>query len=142
MGRRPLGKVAMTGAERVRRYRLKHGLRAPRNEDEAGKLKTRIRELQRELAYYRKQHQQRAAYQAQAKKLHQQAKPSIASDEIALNLIDEIALKMIDAGYRKLAEKAHPDKGGSHDDMLQLNRVRGLLRSWIIDGARIGPLFR
>ena len=29
MGRPPIGKVAMTGSERVRRYRLKHGLDKP-----------------------------------------------------------------------------------------------------------------
>ena len=29
MGRRPIGKTAMTGAERVRRYRLKHGAQKP-----------------------------------------------------------------------------------------------------------------
>jgi len=29
MGRPPIGKVAMTGAERVRRYRLKHGTDKP-----------------------------------------------------------------------------------------------------------------
>jgi hypothetical protein len=30
----------------------------------------------------------------------------------------------VDAAYRRLAEKAHPDKGGSHERMSQLNAAR------------------
>jgi hypothetical protein len=45
MGRPPIGKTAMTGAERVRRYRLKHGTDKPVNAHEA-----KIAALKKELA--------------------------------------------------------------------------------------------
>ncbi len=43
MGRPPIGEVAMTGSERVRRFRLKHPVTKPVTEHEA-----RIRELEAE----------------------------------------------------------------------------------------------
>jgi hypothetical protein len=38
--------------------------------------------------------------------------------------------RMIDIGYKALAMKLHPDKGGSQEDMARLNRVRDRLR-WV-----------
>jgi hypothetical protein len=52
MGRPPIGKTAMTGAERVQRYRLKHApvtKRKTRSIDDAP-LKARIRKLEAQLA--------------------------------------------------------------------------------------------
>jgi chromosome segregation ATPase len=55
MGRPPIGKVAMTGAERIARYRAKHGLDKPATKQtkpdaalaqELAKAKARIRELE------------------------------------------------------------------------------------------------
>lgn len=52
----------------------------------------------------------------------------------ALNRADEreaerkLALQLIDIGYKALATKLHPDKGGSRDAMSRLNRVRDHLR--------------
>jgi hypothetical protein len=42
----------------------------------------------------------------------------------------EAALKqqVIDAGYRSMAAKLHPDIGGSHDAMIRLNQVRDALK--------------
>ena len=56
MGRPPIGKIAMTAAERVRRYRLRHGTDKPvtkpatkRSADKTtGLLKARIRDLEAE----------------------------------------------------------------------------------------------
>jgi hypothetical protein len=48
MGRPPIGKVAMTGAERVRRYRAKH--RKSRNETRIALLETRVARLEARIA--------------------------------------------------------------------------------------------
>jgi hypothetical protein len=40
----------------------------------------------------------------------------------------KLALSLIDIGYKALAAKLHPDKGGSREAMMRLNRVRELLR--------------
>jgi hypothetical protein len=39
-----------------------------------------------------------------------------------------LVLQLIDIGYKVLAIKLHPDKGGSHEAMQRLNRVRATLR--------------
>lgn len=41
----------------------------------------------------------------------------------------ELALKLIDLGYRALATRLHPDRGGSRDAMSRLNTVRDELKS-------------
>jgi Putative quorum-sensing-regulated virulence factor len=38
---------------------------------------------------------------------------------------------VIDVGYRMLALKAHPDRGGSHSDMVKLNEAREWLRRFV-----------
>lgn len=40
----------------------------------------------------------------------------------------KLALHLIDIGYKALASKLHPDKGGSKDAMARLNRVREILK--------------
>lgn len=47
-------------------------------------------------------------------------------DEIALHR--ELAEELIDIGYRALATKLHPDRGGSKQAMGRLNRVRDELK--------------
>lgn len=44
------------------------------------------------------------------------------ADEIRLHR--EIAAQLVDLGYRALATRLHPDKGGSKEAMARLNRVR------------------
>jgi hypothetical protein len=48
-------------------------------------------------------------------------------DEIKLHR--EMALQLIDLGYRAMATKLHPDRGGSRDAMMRLNEVRDQLKS-------------
>jgi hypothetical protein len=48
-------------------------------------------------------------------------------DELTLHR--EIALKLIDLGYRAMATRLHPDRGGSRDAMARLNAVRDELKS-------------
>ena len=43
-------------------------------------------------------------------------------------LIKELALQLIDIGYKVLASKLHPDKGGSAEAMARLNKVKALLK--------------
>lgn len=43
-------------------------------------------------------------------------------------LMRELGLRLIDIGYKALAQKLHPDKGGSHEAITRLNRVRDLLK--------------
>jgi len=48
-------------------------------------------------------------------------------DEIRLHR--ELALQLIDIGYKALATRLHPDRGGSKDAMTRLNRVRDELKA-------------
>jgi hypothetical protein len=43
-------------------------------------------------------------------------------------LVKEVAIRLIDIGYRALAAKLHPDKGGSAEAMARLNKARDLLK--------------
>lgn len=47
-------------------------------------------------------------------------------DEIKLHR--ELAEELVDIGYRALATRLHPDRGGSKDAMMRLNRVRDELK--------------
>ena len=47
-------------------------------------------------------------------------------DEVQLHR--ELAEELIDIGYRALATRLHPDRGGSKDAMTRLNRVRDELK--------------
>jgi hypothetical protein len=52
---------------------------------------------------------------------------TIYQDEIELHR--EMALELIDIGYKAMATRLHPDRGGSKDAMRRLNRVRDELKS-------------
>jgi hypothetical protein len=43
----------------------------------------------------------------------------------------ELGSKLIDIGYKVLATKLHPDKGGSREAMVRLNKVRDILKGAI-----------
>jgi len=46
-------------------------------------------------------------------------------------LVGDLALEIISIGYKVLATKMHPDKGGSHEAMQRLNAARDLLKEAI-----------
>lgn len=48
-------------------------------------------------------------------------------DEV--NLHRDLAVELIDIGYRALATRLHPDRGGTQEGMARLNRVRDELKS-------------
>lgn len=75
MGRPPIGKTAMTGAERTRLYRLKRGKPEPKRKLDAGlaaleRERARVRELEAELARERTR-----------TKMPKPAKPPLPPDE-------------------------------------------------------------
>jgi hypothetical protein len=41
----------------------------------------------------------------------------------------DLALELIDIGFKALATRLHPDRGGSKDAMRRLNRVRDELKT-------------
>jgi hypothetical protein len=47
-------------------------------------------------------------------------------DEVSLHR--EMALELVDIGYKALATRLHPDRGGSKEAMARLNRVRDELK--------------
>jgi hypothetical protein len=49
--------------------------------------------------------------------------------EKEINLHRDIALQLIDLGYRAMATRLHPDRGGSREAMSRLNTVRDDLKS-------------
>jgi hypothetical protein len=51
------------------------------------------------------------------------------SHDSEIKLHRELALQLIDLGYRALATRLHPDRGGSRDAMGRLNLVRDELKS-------------
>jgi hypothetical protein len=50
------------------------------------------------------------------------------NDDNEIRLHRELAEQLVDAGYRALATRLHPDRGGSKDAMMRLNRVRDELK--------------
>lgn len=50
------------------------------------------------------------------------------SREKETKLIRELAMQLIDIGYKALATKLHPDRGGSSEAMVRLNKVRDILK--------------
>jgi hypothetical protein len=57
----------------------------------------------------------------------QQALDAYGPDETKLRR--ELAVQVIDLGYRTLATRLHPDRGGSTEAMARLNRARDVLRT-------------
>jgi len=51
--------------------------------------------------------------------------------EKELQLMRQLANQLIDIGYKVLATKLHPDKGGSQEAMSRLNKVKSLLKQAI-----------
>jgi hypothetical protein len=62
--------------------------------------------------------------------VEQLTKP-VADEEVEDKLERKLALDLIDIGYRALAAKLHPDKGGSKDGMSRLNTVRENLKACV-----------
>jgi hypothetical protein len=99
-------------------------IKCPINEDgvRAKKRADQEREWQRRRDEARRQHEAADRLrEAEARMRAQQQHVSLTADR-------DVALEVINAGYRVISLKCHPDKGGNHDDMVRLNRVRDRLR--------------
>lgn len=46
-------------------------------------------------------------------------------------VLHDLGMQLIEIGFKALATKLHPDKGGSKDAMMRLNQVRNLLRNYV-----------
>jgi ParB-like chromosome segregation protein Spo0J len=53
-----------------------------------------------------------------------QYRKQVVAQQAETNALREMMLNIVDTGYRTLARKFHPDKGGSTDDMARLNEAR------------------
>jgi hypothetical protein len=71
-----------------------------------------------------------AAYYAQRdpRETAQVWKADKAARDAELAARQKMQVDLINAGYKALATKLHPDKGGSAVEMARLNKLRGLLR--------------
>jgi hypothetical protein len=61
---------------------------------------------------------------------------STSADREAVSMTRKLAKRMVNVGYKSLAQKMHPDCGGSTIEMASLNDVRGMLLA-LVD--RISP---
>ena len=62
------------------------------------------------------------------KKLVEEIEREIAFRETKQFAELTVAQQIVEAGYRALAAKRHPDRGGSHEDMVELNATAEALR--------------
>jgi hypothetical protein len=109
MGRPPIGKVAMTGAERVRKYRARHAVTKPVTKHSAGDDTARVRQLEADIRLLkadlsRERERRKAA----------EAKASTTTAEAVLRDIKRIAkthggTMRVDE-YNKIIKVIHPDR--------------------------------
>ena len=123
-----LSKNFHLGAAQARRYMR---LAELRNQNDLGKIEM-PRSLSELIGDDVRQRERRAAaqpYRAVLAELdtdlYAQEKQT-REDEVRLHR--EIALELIDIGWKALATRLHPDRGGSKDAMRRLNRVREQLK--------------
>jgi hypothetical protein len=74
----------------------------------------------------------RRQHYGESSRPHQPKMPKIDVEVLAQTALREaqriLALELIDIGYRALAKRFHPDKGGSKDVMTSLNEIRDRLK--------------
>lgn len=58
------------------------------------------------------------------------ARKNVLAEEEERAAEHTLALQLIDIGYKALATKLHPDKGGSRNAMARLNRIRARLKQY------------
>jgi len=82
----------------------------------------------------RREHRQSSQQQAFRRVLHDVARDTFVQErqnrDAEITLHRELAEELVDLGYRALATRLHPDRGGSKDAMTRLNRVRDELKSF------------
>jgi hypothetical protein len=91
----------------------------------------RAREQARRERLRREYEQQERMRQEQARRAWERARQSAASRQSISAADQVIALELVNAGYRLLSRKHHPDLGGSHEQMVAINKVCDVLRNMI-----------
>jgi len=101
--------------------------------DPAGDERRRREEARRQQererarrAWEEAQARARARAREEARRQHE------ASSRVYMSSEDQaIALDLINAGYRAMSRKHHPDLGGSHEQMVAINKICDKLRNMI-----------
>lgn len=114
----------------ARKYMRAARLRAEKRDNGIGDavLPSSLKEMTGDTKRATRQRQSDAAYKAALRDvepdLYTQEQQTRADET---NLHREMALELIDIGFKALATRLHPDRGGSKEAMSRLNRVRGEL---------------
>jgi hypothetical protein len=114
------------GDSTARNYMRLARLRA---ENPAGVLPNSLRQMDGRTERSRKQRAAERAYKSVLRELETDEyaqERQRRKDEVQLHR--EIALQLIDVGWKALATRLHPDRGGSKEAMVRLNRVRKELK--------------
>jgi len=98
------------------------------------------KELPRSMSEMRgKTERERERYQSKQQQAFRRVLRDVARDDFVqerqarddeIKLHRELAEELVDLGYRALATRLHPDRGGSKDAMSRLNRVRDELKQF------------
>ncbi|MCB1886374.1 MAG: J domain-containing protein [Rhodocyclaceae bacterium] len=91
--------------------------------------------LRRESVHLKREAQRRMedAFARFSRHQHRQATPSATVDErphreaLALPLSGALGRSQINAAFRRLAQRAHPDAGGDHERFVRLSKARQVL---------------
>lgn len=92
-------------------------------------LPSSLREMEGTTARRREQRHAERKYQSVLRDLETDLyaqEQQTRADEVQLHR--DIALELIDVGFKALATRLHPDRGGSKEAMARLNRVRDELK--------------
>jgi hypothetical protein len=116
------------GAKNNGRFKTKeHHARAPKHKGGLGN-KPRIKPLRREWGLPVDELAQRALDDAM-----RLAREASLSRKQEADADRKLANRLIDIGFKVLVVELHPDKGGSHEAMMRLNRIRAQLKNCVGD---------
>jgi hypothetical protein len=115
----------------AQRYMRLARLRAENAENRRGAsvLPASLNEMEGHTERKRQQRQRDQAFQSVLRDLETDLyaqEQQTRADEVRLHR--EMALELIDVGFKALATRLHPDRGGSKEAMARLNRVRDELK--------------
>lgn len=100
------------------------------NRSAAAVLPSSLRQMEGQTERRREQRKRDHSYQSVLRELETDLyaqEQQTRADEVRLHR--DMALELIDVGFKALATRLHPDRGGSKEAMARLNRVRDELKS-------------
>lgn len=116
-------------AQQAQIYMRYARLRADQKNTGGTVLPASLTEMRGQTARVRKQRQGEQAFRAVLKDVEPDfyaQEQETRADEVRLHR--ELALELVDIGFKALASRLHPDRGGSKEAMARLNRVRTELK--------------